>query len=46
MNDGHKFDETIPIVEETLSIEKRVVETGRVRVKTLIDEEQLCSARR
>lgn len=32
--------ETIPIVEEELFIEKRVVETGRVRVRTEIEERQ------
>jgi uncharacterized protein (TIGR02271 family) len=33
-------EERIPLVEEMLSIDKRVVETGRVRVRTLVDEVQ------
>lgn len=31
----------IPIVEETVSIEKRTVETGRVQVRTFVDDEQV-----
>lgn len=31
-------EERIPIVEETAVVEKRTVETGRVRVRTLVDE--------
>lgn len=31
----------IPITEETVAIEKRVVETGRVAVRTFVDDEQV-----
>lgn len=31
----------IPIVEETVSIEKRLVETGRVQIRTFVDDEQV-----
>lgn len=31
----------IPLVEETIDVAKRVVETGRVRVRTFVDEEQV-----
>ncbi len=37
--DGHE-DVRIPIVEERLRTEKRRVETGKVRVRTLVEEEQ------
>jgi uncharacterized protein (TIGR02271 family) len=30
--------ETIPLVEETLSVETRQVETGRVRIRTIVEE--------
>ncbi|WP_312251127.1 YsnF/AvaK domain-containing protein [Sphingobium yanoikuyae] len=33
--------ERIPLIEESVSIEKRVVETGRVQVRTFVDDEQL-----
>lgn len=33
--------ERIPLVEESVSIEKRVVETGRVKVRTFVDDEQV-----
>ena len=32
--------ETIPLVEEKVSVTKRVVPTGRVRIKTVVDERQ------
>lgn len=41
MKGERHLKETIPIVEETLSIEKRVVETGRVRVQTFVDDEEI-----
>lgn len=34
-------EDRLPIVEETVSIEKRVVETERVRVRTVVDEEDV-----
>jgi len=34
-------DLRIPLVEEVVGIEKRVVETGRVRVRTFVDDEQV-----
>ncbi|GGE97355.1 YsnF/AvaK domain-containing protein [Sphingomonas prati] len=34
-------DTRIPLVEEVVEIEKRVVETGRVRVRTIVDDEQV-----
>lgn len=35
----HKPDEaTLPLVEEQLAIEKRPVATGRVRIRTMVDE--------
>ena len=34
-------DERIALVEETVHIEKKVVETGRVHVRTFVDEEQV-----
>lgn len=33
--------ETIPIVEATIAIDKRVVETGRVQVRTFVNDEQV-----
>lgn len=37
-------DAVIQIVDETLRIEKRVVETGRVRVRTVVDVEPVVVA--
>lgn len=34
-------EQRIPIIEETIGIERREVETGRVRVQTFVDEENL-----
>jgi uncharacterized protein (TIGR02271 family) len=31
----------IPLVEERLVVDKRTVETGRVRIRTVVDEEQV-----
>lgn len=31
----------IPLVEETVALEKHAVETGRVQVRTFVDEEQV-----
>jgi len=31
----------IPLVEETLHVDKHVVETGRVQVRTFVDDEQV-----
>jgi uncharacterized protein (TIGR02271 family) len=33
-------DETLPLANEQLSVRKRRVETGRVRIKTIVDEHQ------
>jgi uncharacterized protein (TIGR02271 family) len=33
-------DEILPLAKEQLSVHKRKVETGRVRVKTLVEERQ------
>ncbi|MDB6045471.1 MAG: hypothetical protein JWM63_4022 [Gammaproteobacteria bacterium] len=33
-------DEILPLVDEQLSVRKRRVETGRVRIKTVVDEHQ------
>jgi len=33
-------DEILPLVDEQLSVHKRRVETGRVRIKTVVDEHQ------
>lgn len=38
--DEHASDVRIPLVEERLVTSKREVETGRVRVRTLVDEEE------
>lgn len=40
MTDTRNETVTIPIAEETISVSKREVETGRVRVRTIIDEHQ------
>lgn len=34
-------DTRISLVEEVVQVEKRVVETGRVRVRTVVDDEQV-----
>ena len=36
-----EIQEVVPIVEEMLTIGKRMVETGTVRVRTIVDEEQV-----
>ena len=33
-------DEILPLVDEQLSVHKRRLETGRVRIKTVVDEHQ------
>ena len=33
-------DEILPLADERLSVHKRRVETGRVRIKTILDEHQ------
>jgi uncharacterized protein (TIGR02271 family) len=33
-------EEFLPLVDERLSIDKRTVETGRVRIRTVLDERQ------
>lgn len=38
---GGPSAERIPLIEESISIEKRVVETGRVQVRTFVDDEQV-----
>jgi uncharacterized protein (TIGR02271 family) len=40
MPDPQSADATLPLVEEQLSVEKRKVETGRVRISTVVDERQ------
>lgn len=40
MTDTRNETVTIPIAEETFSVSKREVETGRVSVRTVIDEHQ------
>ncbi|GEM73728.1 YsnF/AvaK domain-containing protein [Sphingomonas sp. TX0543] len=39
--DQHFGETRIPLVEETVAIEKRAVTTGRVQVRTFVDEEQV-----
>lgn len=41
MTDNDHNIERIALVEETLSVAKNVVETGRVRIRTFVDEEQV-----
>lgn len=41
MTASHNGDERIELVEEVLSVEKKVVETGRVQVRTFVDDEQV-----
>ena len=36
--DRDEFEERIPLVEEQVHVDKREVETGRVRVRTVTDE--------
>ena len=40
MPDPQSADATLPLVDEQLSVEKRKVETGRVRISTVVDERQ------
>ena len=40
MPDPQSADATLPLVDEHLSVEKRKVETGRVRISTIVDERQ------
>jgi len=40
MPDPQSADATLPLVDEHLSVEKRKVETGRVRISTVVDERQ------
>jgi uncharacterized protein (TIGR02271 family) len=40
MPNPQSADATLPLVEEQLSVEKRKVETGRVRISTVVDERQ------
>ncbi|HEX2017989.1 MAG TPA: YsnF/AvaK domain-containing protein [Aurantimonas sp.] len=39
--DERSGETRIPLVEETVAIEKRAVTTGRVQVRTFVDEEQV-----
>lgn len=39
MNQSDSPEHTIPLVQEHATVEKRVVETGRVRIRTYVDEE-------
>ncbi len=34
-------EEVLPIIEEMLTVGKRTIETGTVRVRTIVDEEQV-----
>ncbi len=34
------FQETIPLVEEQVSVAKHTVQTGRVRIRTVVDERE------
>jgi uncharacterized protein (TIGR02271 family) len=38
MNESDRPESSIPLVEEHVSVDKRVVETGRVRIRSVIDE--------
>jgi uncharacterized protein (TIGR02271 family) len=38
MSDSDKTEHAIPLVEERVTIDKRVVETGRVRIRSVVDE--------
>ena len=38
MSDSEKNEDCIPLVEERVTIDKRRVETGRVRIRSVVDE--------
>lgn len=38
MTDDKETSTRIPLIEETLSVSKRVVQTGHARVRTIVDE--------
>src|SRR5690349_21086256 len=38
MTERTEIDTTIPLVEERVTMDKRSVETGRVRIRTVVDE--------
>jgi uncharacterized protein (TIGR02271 family) len=38
MSDPDKSETSIPLVEEHVTVDKRVVETGRVRIRSTVDE--------
>jgi uncharacterized protein (TIGR02271 family) len=38
--DATETEKTVPLAEERLSVQKRTVETGRVRITTVVDEKQ------
>jgi len=40
MPDPQSAEATLPLLDEQLTIEKRKVETGRVRIRTVVDERQ------
>jgi uncharacterized protein (TIGR02271 family) len=40
VSDEFDSEKRVPVAEERLSVRKRTVETGRVRVRTVIDEHQ------
>lgn len=40
MSDTSDNEQRLPLIEERISIQKRRVETGRVRIRTVIDESQ------
>ena len=40
MSNTSDAEETLPLAEERVSVQKRTVATGRVRVKTIVDENE------
>jgi uncharacterized protein (TIGR02271 family) len=38
MSDAEKTEASIPLIEERVTVDKRVVETGRVRIRSVVDE--------
>jgi stress response protein YsnF len=41
MSDERHQDTRIPLVEERLVVDRRIQETGRVRIRTIVDHEQV-----
>lgn len=40
MADRPEIQETIPVIEERASLHKRTIETGRVRIRTVVEESE------